>query len=237
MKIVGFQKNSFVDYPGKIAAVVFTPGCNMNCSYCHNRSILKDNGNVESINNYDIINFLKSRNKFLDGVVVSGGEPTLQDGLTEFIQEIKELGYAVKLDTNGTNPKLLKYLIKNKMIDYIAMDMKAPFNKYSNICGVNVEIKNIKESINILKESNIEYEFRTTFAPGLENEDILKIAEDINGAQRYVVQKFRSPIGVDLVSDVKESLKNQSISTLSPLMQQIKSQVERLDFRGFGQIS
>lgn len=193
MRIAGIQKNSYVDYPGNIVAVVFTPGCNLDCYFCHNRHIL-DTENIDVTYNIDnVMQFLKSRRLFLDGVVISGGEPTLQPDLEEFVARIKELGYLVKLDTNGTRPHVLKRLIENDLLDYIAMDIKAPFERYNELCGVEVNVASVRQSIEIIMNGKVDYEFRTTFVPDLNKDDILKIAQTIKGAKRYVLQQFRMP--------------------------------------------
>jgi len=193
MRIAGFQKNSFIDYPGKMAAVIFTPGCNMNCYYCHNRSLIRGD-KVKSLYHHDaILDFLDKRKGFLDGVVITGGEPTLQKGLADFIREVKGLGYAVKLDTNGTNPDVLKDLMNKGLLDYVAMDIKAPPSRYEEICGVKIEWKDIYTSIQILLQGNIEYEFRTTLAPSLKEEDVLEMARLVQGARLYALQQYRRP--------------------------------------------
>lgn len=192
MKIAGFQKNSFVDYPGKIAAVVFTPGCNLDCYYCHNRILLTEEA-VKNLTHEDkILRFLDERKTFLDAVVVSGGEPTLQPDLDEFLMRIKSMGFNVKLDTNGTNPEVIKKLTDKKLLDYIAMDIKAPFDKYKDICGNDEYLDRINQSIDLLMHGNVDYEFRTTFTPRLREEDIQTIADRIKGARLYILQQFRN---------------------------------------------
>ena len=191
MKIAGFQKNSFVDYPEKIAAVVFTQGCNMRCGYCHNSMLINDEKKENMISEEEILEFLKKRKNLLDGVVVTGGEPTLQKSLEEFIRKIKALGYPVKLDTNGTNPLILKSLIDKKLVDYVAMDIKAPFIKYNDICCSTINIENVKHSIEILLQGKVDYEFRTTLAPELDQEDINEMVKMITGAKKYVLQHCR----------------------------------------------
>jgi pyruvate formate lyase activating enzyme len=198
MIISGIQKNSFVDFPGKLSAVVFTPGCNMNCFYCHNRMLISSGNSEELVDEDSFLDMLSDRKGFLDGVVVSGGEPTLQKDLGDFIKKVKGLGYPVKLDTNGTNPKVIESLIDKGLVDYIAMDIKAPFDKYSEVCGTDVDIAGIKRSIEILKRGAVAYEFRTTVAPGLNMDDICEIARSISGARLYVLQKCREIKGVDL---------------------------------------
>ncbi|MGI6144841.1 MAG: anaerobic ribonucleoside-triphosphate reductase activating protein [Clostridia bacterium] len=195
MQIAGLIKNSVVDYPGKIAAVIFTSGCNLDCYYCHNRFLLSPKTWGDLLSEEEVLRFLEKRKKLLDGVVISGGEPTLQKDLKEFLRKVKNLDYEIKLDTNGTNPALLKDLIDNKLLDYVAMDFKAPFQKYSQICGSNASLvlEEIKESIKILLTGQVAYEFRTTFNPELKKEDILEMAEYIQGARLYVLQQYRKP--------------------------------------------
>lgn len=191
MKIAGLQKSSLIDYPGKISAVVFTQGCNMNCSYCHNRRLIKKHTQDNTYNVFELLEFLKKRAGLLDGVVISGGEPTLQNDLFDFIKQVKKMGFLIKLDTNGTNPSLLKELIDDNLIDYVAMDIKAPMIKYIQVCCSSVDTEKIRESINILLHGKVEYEFRTTFAPELSCEDLVDISKYIKGAEQYVIQQYR----------------------------------------------
>ena len=176
--IGGLQKTSLLDFPKKIAAIVFTQGCNFRCGYCHNAELL-DFSAEPKVKEEDFFDFLTKRKGKLDGVVITGGEPTVQSGLKEFILKIKDLGFEVKLDTNGTNPKVLSELLQ--IIDYVAMDIKAPFTKYGMIAGVNVNIENIRESINLIISSNVDYEFRTTVVKSqLEFCDFEEIGKQIN---------------------------------------------------------
>ena len=189
MIIGGLQKSSLIDYPEKISAIIFTRGCNFRCKYCHNPELLTSGKSLYEKD--DIIKFLKTRQGKLDGVVITGGEATLQTDLYDFIKQIKELGFCVKLDSNGTNPELLKKLIDDKLVDYIAMDIKAPLEKYSHIIGLDVDIEKIKRSIDILMTSNVDYEFRTTVLKSLLSiEDLKNIGKLIKGAKKYYLQKF-----------------------------------------------
>ncbi len=188
MHIGGVVKNSFVDYPGKIACTIFTIGCNYNCWYCHNSHLLSSK---DKIDENKVLEFLRERKNWLDGVVVSGGEPTLQPDLEEFIKKIKDMDYPVKLDTNGSNFDVLKRLVDNKLVDYVAMDIKAPFDKYKNITQTDVNIENVKKSIEFLKSGQVDYEFRTTFSPDLTVDDIENICKEIKGAKNYSIQKYR----------------------------------------------
>lgn len=225
MKIAGLQKNSFVDFPGKVSAVVFTPGCNMNCFYCHNKTLISTGNNEKLIDTDEVFQLLLERKGFLDGVVVSGGEPTVQKDLEEFLKEVKGLGYPVKLDTNGTNPQVIESLIKEKLVDYIAMDIKAPFDKYEKVCGMYVDLDRIKKSIGILKDGAVDYEFRTTVALGLDIDDIHKIAKEIIDARLYVLQNYRSIKG-------QEGMVAYSPQFIVNASERIKGMVRQVETRG-----
>ena len=195
MQIAGLQKSSLVDYPSKIAAVVFTLGCNFRCPYCHNPNILTAVSTNRLFDEAAVFDFLKTRKGKLDAVVVSGGEPTLQKGLSEFFKKLKELGFLTKLDTNGSSPKILEYLIKEELLDYVAMDIKAPIEKYKEIARINIDTNNILKSIEILKNSKTGYEFRTTTVKSqLSFEDFEKIGKMLCGAENYYLQKFKPDI-------------------------------------------
>lgn len=186
--IGGFQKTSFLDYPEKISCIVFTIGCNFRCGYCHNPELFK----IEPVLTVPaFFDFLNARKGKLDGVVITGGEPTLQSELLEFVKEIKDLNFLVKLDTNGTNPKILESLFKLNLLDYVAMDIKAPLDKYKQITNVDLDIQKIEDSINLIKSSNIDYEFRTTVLKSqLKYEDFEKIGILLQGVKKYYLQKF-----------------------------------------------
>jgi pyruvate formate lyase activating enzyme len=188
--IGGIQKTTLIDFPQRVAAIVFTQGCNFRCGYCHNPELLKYNSNyIYKLN--DFFDFLKSRQGKLDWVFITGGEPTLQSGLYEFIKKIKFLGFEVKLDTNGTNPNIIRKLMNDNLLDYLAMDIKAPIDKYNQIAGVSVNIDNVIKSIDIIKSSDIDYEFRTTVVKSqLSPEDFNKIGMMLQGAKLYYLQKF-----------------------------------------------
>lgn len=187
--IGGVQKTSLLDYPDKISAIVFTQGCNFKCGYCHNPQLLKSKNDIYDLDVF--FDFLKHRQGKLDGVVITGGEATLQPDLKQFIQRVKELGFLVKLDTNGTSPATIKNLMKENLIDYIAMDIKAPLKKYQLVTNSQVDTNKIEESINLILNSNIDYEFRTTVLPvQLQINDFEEIGKLINGAKRYYLQKF-----------------------------------------------
>ncbi len=190
MKIKGLQKQTILDYPGKLACTIFTFGCNFRCGFCHNPELVVGDGRTE-IKQEEILEFLKNRKGFLDGVCITGGEPTLNEGLPEFISKIKELGFLVKLDTNGTNPKMLEELINKKLVDYIAMDIKAPLEFYDKVTNVKVNKSDIQKSVDLIRRTE-NYEFRTTVVPGLFNEEYAKlIGEWLKGSNRFYIQQFR----------------------------------------------
>jgi len=193
MKIAGFQKSSFVDYPSIMACVVFTPGCNMRCGYCHNKHIL--GSDAPSVDELAVMEYLQKRRGMLKGVVITGGEPTLRPDLEVFVKRVKEMGYKVKLDTNGTQPDRVRSLVGQGLIDYIAMDIKANKDKYSLVAGCNIDFENIMSTVEYIKSTGIAHEFRTTFCPELMKEDILEISRDIVGDSDYYLQQYRQVEG------------------------------------------
>ncbi len=197
MLIGGLQKFSLIDYPGKISAVIFTKGCNFRCPYCHNPELVIFDGKDLIEEDY-IFSFLREKRGKLDGVVLTGGEPTLQSDLINFLKEIKGLGFFTKLDTNGSNPEVIERLLEEKILDYIAMDIKANLEKYNDVTHSNVDIEKIKKSIDIIMHSGIDYEFRTTIVRSqLSKDDILRIGELIRSAEFYVIQGFRATKTLD----------------------------------------
>ncbi|MCK5581425.1 MAG: anaerobic ribonucleoside-triphosphate reductase activating protein [Candidatus Omnitrophica bacterium] len=191
MRIGGFVKSSLVDYPGRVSAVVFTQGCNFRCPYCHNKELVIPSCYKESLPEQDVLRFLEKRKDILQGVVVTGGEPLLQQDLPSFLQKIKDIGYLIKLDTNGSYPDKLKGLLEAGLVDFIAMDVKAPLEKYSDLAGVEVDTQAIEKSIKIILNSGVDYLFRTTIVrPLFEEGDFEKILSLIKGSRSYVLQNF-----------------------------------------------
>jgi pyruvate formate lyase activating enzyme len=191
MKIGGIQKLTLIDYPGKLACTIFLPGCNFRCPWCYSSELVLPEKIKEQpkIAEKELFDFLESKKGLIDGVVICGGEPTIQKDLEDLIKRIKAMNFLVKLDTNGTNPLVLKNLIDKKLIDYVAMDIKLPRERYSELTQ---DVVSIEKSVEILKEGKVSYEFRTTVIPGiLKKEDILSIAEWLKGAEKYYLQNFR----------------------------------------------
>lgn len=233
MRIAGLQKNSMVDYPGKLAAVVFTQGCNMNCGYCHNRCLIGQEQKQEPFDQEYVLSFLQKRRNLLDGVVVSGGEPTLQGDLEEFLVKVREMGFSLKLDTNGTHPELLKDIVDSNLVDYVAMDVKAPLCKYRQVCCSPVDTQKLSESIAILKNGKVDYEFRTTYTPELNDEDLKDITQTIKGARKYVLQQYRE---VDKKKGNYTGVVEKR-SILRNILEELMESVGALQFRGeFGRI-
>ena len=191
MVIGGFQRFSLIDYPGKICAIIFTQGCNFRCPYCHNPELVNARRPQHPIPEEDVFSFLKKRRNKLDAVVITGGEPILQVDLLEFLEKIKTMGYLIKLDTNGSDPRVIEKIIDRRLADYLAMDVKAPLEKYQEITNSNIDYDEIKQSIRLIMHSGIDYEFRTTIVKSqLSEENILEIGKLIRGAKLYVLQRF-----------------------------------------------
>lgn len=226
MIIGGFEKLTLLDYKGKVAGIIFTGGCNFRCPYCHNGDIVTNIYNNE-FDIEEITSYLKKRKNILDGVVISGGEPLIHSDIEELIAPIKELGYSVKLDTNGTYPERLKALIEKKYLDYIAMDIKGPVNKYALITGItanHIEVKNlsgkIHNSIELIMGSGIDYEFRTTYVKGLHTtEDFENTGRLIKGADNYYIQNFRQCENVLDKSNTFESFSNEELFTIKSIIE------------------
>lgn len=191
MNISGIVKSSLIDYPGLISCVLFVPGCNYSCFYCHNRSLI--DGTHILLTPMFITDFLKKREGLLDGVVISGGEPTLQSDLMQFLQLIKELGYQIKLDTNGSHPEIIKDILANKLCDFFAVDYKAPSAQYQQICGVAADAQKVIETIKLLSESSTPFEVRTTVIPQLGSEELITMAKEIPKVPRYIFNRYRIP--------------------------------------------
>jgi len=195
MKIGGLQKLTLVDYPGKVAATVFLIGCNFKCGFCQNPELVdaKRIKTQPEIGEKEFFWFLDSEQDLIDGICITGGEPTTSPGLTDFIKKIKAKGFLVKLDTNGSNPEVLSKLFDEKLIDFIAMDIKTSLDKYEKAIGVKIDLEKIKESVKIIKNSGIDYEFRTTVVPELvKKEDIEKIGEWLRDSKKFALQQFQN---------------------------------------------
>ena len=229
MKIGGLQKTSLLDYPEEVSAIIWTVGCNFNCPFCYNKDLVK--GNITEIPEDEVLSFLDKRKKMLDGLVISGGEPFLQKDLKNFCKKVKKLGYKIKIDTNGTFPDKLKELIDEKLVDYIAMDIKAPAKKYEKLAGKKTDTKKIKKSIKIIQDSGVDYEFKTTFVPELlKKEDIIEIAKELKGSKKYYLQQFKND--VDLISDTIMDKNPYSSEFLEETLNEIKPYFSYCKVRG-----
>ena len=229
IRFYGLQKLTLLDYPGNMAATVFTGGCNFRCPFCHNRSLVFLNENDSEIANEDIFDFLKSRNKILDGICITGGEPLLHKGITAFIKRVRDLGLKVKLDTNGSNFEALRRLIDEKLVDYVAMDIKNSPEKYAMTIGLeNYDLSEIEKSKNYLLENHVDYEFRTTIVREFhEPEDLRKIGEWIRGAKHYYLQNFE-----DHGTCIQAGLGEVDLHTLETMKRIAGEYVEHIEIRG-----
>ncbi|MEA2113617.1 MAG: anaerobic ribonucleoside-triphosphate reductase activating protein [Patescibacteria group bacterium] len=232
MLIGGLQKTTLIDYPGKVAATVFTLGCNFNCPFCHNpelvdRKKIKEQPVIEEKVFFD---FLESRRGLLEAICITGGEPTIHSDLINFIGKIKEKGFLVKLDTNGGRPKVLSELFQKNLIDFTAMDIKSSPAKYCQAIGGQIKQQSILESINLIKNSKKGYEFRTTVVPGLvDKEDIKKIGQLLNGAKSFVLQQFE--IGKNL-NDLWRGVKLYSEGELNEMAEIARQYSRQVEVRG-----
>ena len=217
MKICGIQKVTLLDFPGHVACTIFLGGCNFNCPYCHNSSLIRNNLADEILTKEELYEYLTRRKGLLDGVAITGGEPLLHNEIVYLIKSIKNLGYKVKLDTNGSFPEKLKQVIDEKLVDYVAMDIKNTLEKYPLTIGCNTDISKVTESINILINSDIEYEFRTTVVKDYHTiDDFHKIGEMIKGAKRYFIQsyKYQDSVRVKTLSTMTKEELQACLSTI-----------------------
>jgi len=219
MKFGGIQKLSLLDFPGQSACVLFTVGCNFRCGYCHNPELVfgEVGGDADGfIKESEILDFLNSRVGLLDGVSISGGEPTLHSGLIEFIRDVKSMGFKLKLDTNGSRPDVVERLFKEELLDYIAMDVKVSPSEYAKVVGRGLDIELLIKSRDLIMSSGVEYEFRTTVLPALhDTNEFNAILEFVEGAERFYIQNFRNEGGcLDAGFDKHEGFTKDSLQKM-----------------------
>jgi pyruvate formate lyase activating enzyme len=232
MTIASFQKFTLVDYPGKIAATVFTVGCNFRCSFCHNPElVLGSQFAVHGNNNEkEFFKFLKSRKGKLDAICITGGEPTMQKDLLDFMSKVKKMGFLVKLDTNGMRPDVLKKVFDKKIVDYVAMDIKSSLKNYEKTVCAKVDLERIKMSVELIRNSKIDYDFRTTVVPGIHTEkDFDDIAAWIGGSKRYFLQRFRDIKTLD--ASLKDRIKGKKLN-LEKIQKKLKKHFGEVGIRG-----
>lgn len=223
MQIAGLLKTSLSDYKNKVSCVIFTLGCNFHCSFCHNSSLV--DGSASLISEEEIFSYLRKRKGILDGVVISGGEPTLQNDLIEFIKRIKDEGYEIKLDTNGSNYEVVKYLIEHKLVDYIAMDIKNGPAYYNHITNTNVDMLTIEKTKQLLINSGVDYEFRTTLVKQyFSRESIEQLGKFIQGAKILFLQKYVS--SENCINPNLDEVNEKEAQDYASLLKQYISQVE-----------
>ena len=226
MKINGLLKLTLLDFPGNTACTVFFGGCNLRCPFCHNASLVRGEG--EDISTEEFFRFLSKREGVLDGVCVTGGEPLLQKEIADFLRRIKEMGFLVKLDTNGTFPEKLKSLVKEGLVDYVAMDIKSSPEGYERAAGVKVDMEKIRESVKFLMSGEVKYEFRTTVACGaVLPSDMEGIGKLIEGADKYFLQGF-----VDSGDLIGEGMSAYSKEEMEEMLEIVKKYVPATELRG-----
>lgn len=235
MEIKGFIGVSLVDWDGKVSSVIFLPGCNMRCPFCYNTKLVLNPKEMPTISFEEIQNYLKKHEGWIDGVVITGGEPTIQEDLPILCEEISKMNLAVKVDTNGTNPSMIRNLLKKGLINYVAMDVKAPLTEdaYSKASGVNTAtlLKSIDETIGTLLESGVEYEFRTTLVPTMHGaSDIEKVCEKIKGCRKYALQNFK--VDVETIDSNFQNLKPFSNAEVENLFKTAKNLIPNTVLRG-----
>lgn len=228
--IKGIQKTTLVDYPGKVACTFFLCKCSFRCPFCYNRDLVLNYKTIPEIKEDEILDFLKERKKWLDGVCITGGEPTVHGKrLADFIEKVKKLEYLVKLDTNGSNPKILRELINKKLIDYIAMDVKNSLENYDKSSGIKVNIKNIKESIGMIKNNSIDYEFRITAVPALHTkEDMENIGKLLKGSKRFFIQQFKP---LTTINKEFEKIEPFPVETLKEFKKILEKYINKVEIR------
>ncbi len=231
VKIVGFSKTSLLDWDGMVAAVIYLPGCNMRCPFCHNRELVLESAKMEEVPRELIEEYLLENAEFLDGVVVSGGEPTIHPDLPELLRWLRSLGTRIKLDTNGTNPEMLNDVIRAGLVDYVAMDLKAPLDEaYSRLVGCPAPLEEIKRSIEILMTSGIDYEFRTTMVPTyLSPDDYERMAAYVGTARKLALQHFSPRNTIDPNLTVINPLPEEKVRAIA---ERCKPYVRKLVIRG-----
>lgn len=229
MRILGFQKLTLLDFPGKIACTVFLGGCNFCCPFCHNADLVLNPSKQPAISEEEVLKKLKKRQGILEGVCVTGGEPTLANGLESFLRKIKDMGYLVKLDTNGYRPEEMSSLVAQGLVDYVAVDIKNSPLKYAETVGLDeLNITEIQKTIDFLKSDAVDYEFRTTVVRELHTlEDMQKIGRWIEGAKRYFLQPYRESDGV-----INPVFSSYSITELEQIRDDLKRYVETVEIRG-----
>lgn len=228
MQIHGFNKTTLLDYPGIVACTVFTGGCNFRCPFCQNADLVLDPNSQPLIDENEVFAHLKKRSGIVKGICITGGEPTLQKDLPDFIKRVKAFSVKVKLDTNGSDPEILKYLIEQDLLDYVAMDIKAPLEDYKKVCGVKFDETKIKESVSLLLRGNVSYEFRTTVVKELHNEESFKsIGELIKGASQYFLQGY-----VDSERVISRGFTSYSKEELEKFVCVLEGKVNNVKIRG-----
>jgi len=229
MKFGGLQKTSLLDYPNMLSAIVWTVGCNFRCPFCYNKDLVL--GKSDIISEEKILSFLKKRKGMLEALVITGGEPLMHKDIIDFLEKVKKLDHLIKIDTNGSYPKRLQEIVDKKLVDYLDMDVKAPKKKYDKLTGVKTDIKKIEQSIKIIRNSGVDYEFKTTFVPDfLTKEDIIEIGKWLEGSKQFYLQQFKND--TPLISPDLQKLVPYPKKVLVDTLEEIKPYFQKCEIRG-----
>jgi len=229
--VKGFIKNTLLDWEGKVASVIFLPGCTFRCPMCHSPHLVRGDGELQTVSLDSVLDFMESNREWIDGLVITGGEPTMQPGIIELLKTLRQREIPVKLDTNGSRPDVLENILRSRLIEAAAMDVKAPKEKYDRVAGVKVDVESIDRSIRLLLDSDIEYEFRTTVCRACHSgDDIVEIARWISGAKRYVLQNFRPE---DCLDPAMEKVIPYSVADLKGFAERARKYVPTCAVRGY----
>jgi pyruvate formate lyase activating enzyme len=228
LRFKGIRKTTLADYPGEVACTLFTGGCNFRCPYCYNAILVFDQETGTNLSENEVLAFLKERQGLLDGVCVTGGEPLQNPQIIDFLKKVKALGFKVKIDTNGSYPEILKNVMDLGLADYIAMDIKGPIGKYEEIVGVPIDLNKIRESVELIKHSNLDYEFRTTVYTGLKPKDFEEIGLWLKGSKKYCLQQIQKNVPhldnsfLDKFDSLSEEEFSKAVEILEPFFEKVE---------------
>ncbi|HIJ00435.1 MAG TPA: anaerobic ribonucleoside-triphosphate reductase activating protein [Candidatus Methanomethylophilaceae archaeon] len=228
MKVAGFLKTSLLDWEGKVVSTIYLSGCNLRCPFCHNPELITPHKDSECIPWEEVERYLRINDDFLDGIVISGGEPTINPDIYRLLRRLKELNFEIKLDTNGTTPEILDDLIGAGLVDFVAMDIKGPLDhRYDDLCGKEAMAESVKKSVKVVIDSGIDHEFRTTVLPVyLKEKDIEDIARSLVGAKRYVLQQFRPKVTLDPKLSAIDPLPESRLRTMADIARKYVKEVK-----------
>ncbi len=231
MNIRGIQKTSLIDYPGKICSILFVGGCNLSCKFCHNPDLVINSNSLKKLPDNEVLDFLLARKNIIDGVTITGGEPTLDKDLFQFCRKLKDIGFLVKIDTNGFLPDIIKSLCDQSLVDYFAIDIKTSPSKYNALTNSHIDFKKIIQTLEICKQFQLDYELRTTCIPEYASlDDFLEIKQSLGQVKNYYIQQFIS--NVDLIDPTFKEITPLTVKELKKIKDFISTFAENCEIRG-----